>query len=297
MKCYLCGSNNYHKREGKVRDNPNIEILECDECGLVFLDTRNIGEDFYKQNNMLNADFFKLTQRDSDSLKNQILFLEREWGLRAQLRLEFLKETIIGKDILDFGSGHCQFLSLAKEFAKSVTGIELEEQVEPIYKKHNIPLYRSISESIWGGVKYDIITAFHVVEHLQDPIAILKELSACLKESGKIIIEVPNANDALLTIYKNKAFSEFTYCSGHLFLYNLHTLRKLGEKAGLKAEFVKCIQRYPLSSTLHWLSTGKPQGHKHWGNFIDNPILQNAYEQTLASLGATDTLIAQFVVK
>lgn len=64
-----------------------------------------------------------------------------------------------------------------------------------------------------GGIKYDIITAFHVVEHLQDSIAILKELSSCLKENGKMIIEVPNADDALLTIYKSKAFREFTYCT------------------------------------------------------------------------------------
>ncbi|WP_415578382.1 class I SAM-dependent methyltransferase, partial [Helicobacter burdigaliensis] len=142
-----------------------------------------------------------------------------------------------------------------------------------------------------------IITAFHVVEHLQDPIIILKELSACLKENGKMIIEVPNANDALLTIYKNKAFREFTYWSPHLYLYSLHTLRLLGEKADLKVEFVKCIQRYPLSNTLYWLSNGLPAGQKHWGNFIDNPILQNAYEQTLASLGTTDTLIAQFSLK
>ncbi|EOJ0286810.1 class I SAM-dependent methyltransferase [Campylobacter jejuni] len=292
MECYLCNNKDYHKREGKVRDNPDIGILECDNCGLVFLDTNSVNEKFYEQNNMLSADFFKLTQRDNDTLQNQILFLEREWGIRAQSRLNFLKETIIGKELLDFGSGHGQFLIQAKPFAKSVTGIEIEEQVKPIYEQNNITLLRKLSEATGGG--YDIITAFHVIEHLQDPVGILKELSTKLKENGKIIIEVPNANDALLTIYKNKAFQEFTYYSGHLFLYNPHNLKILGEKSGFKVNFVKCIQRYPLSSTLHWLSTNKPQGHKLWGNFIDNEILQNAYEQTLASLGATDTLIAQF---
>lgn len=294
MKCYLCGSSENHEREGKVRDNPDIKILECNECGLVFLDTKNIDEEFYKQDNMLDANFFKLTQRGDDTLQNQILFLEREWGLRAKLRVEFLKEALIGKDVLDFGSGHCQFLLLAKELAKSVSGIELENQVESIYKTNHIPLYRSINECLGGGGKYDLITAFHVVEHLQDPITTLQDLSHCLQKNGKMVIEVPNANDALLTIYNNQAFKEFTYCSGHLFLYSPHTLKKLGEKAGFKVDFVRCIQRYPLSSTLHWLSLNKPQGHKHWGNFIDNPMLQNAYEQTLASLGATDTLIAQF---
>lgn len=109
-----------------------------------------------------------------------------------------------------------------------------------------------------------------------------------------MIIEVPNADDALLSIYQNKAFQHFTYWSPHLYLYNPHTLRKLAQKAGLHVDFVKGIQRYPLSNTLYWLSFGKPAGQKVWGNFLDNPILQQAYENTLASLGATDTLIAQF---
>lgn len=115
-----------------------------------------------------------------------------------------------------------------------------------------------------------------------------------LTKGGKIIIEVPNANDALLTIYKNKAFSEFTYWSPHIYLYNTYTLGLLAKKADLKIDFIKCIQRYPLSNTLYWLSNGMPGGHKEWGNFIDNNILQSSYESTLASLGATDTLIAQF---
>ncbi len=132
------------------------------------------------------------------------------------------------------------------------------------------------------------------MEHLEDPIAILRQLAELLRDDGKIIIEVPNGNEALLSIYKNKAYSEFIYTNVHLYCFTPHTLRLLGEKAGLKVEFVKCIQRYPISNHLYWLAHNTPNGQKQWGSFIDNPLLQNAYEQTLASLGATDTLIAQF---
>lgn len=55
MKCYLCGGEKSHKREGKVRDNPNIAILECDECGLVFLDTQTTNDKFYARGNMYNT--------------------------------------------------------------------------------------------------------------------------------------------------------------------------------------------------------------------------------------------------
>lgn len=59
-------------------------------------------------------------------------------------------------------------------------------------------------------------------------------------------------------------------------------------------EFIKHIQRYPLSNHLYWLSQGKPGGHVKWGEFLDSKTLSNAYEAQLASLGATDTLIAIF---
>lgn len=75
------------------------------------------------------------------------------------------------------------------------------------------------------------------------------------------------------------------YYVGHLYLFNPHTLRRLGEQTGLKVDFVRGVQRFPLSNTLYWLIRGRPGGHQHWGRFLDNEQLQRAY---------ADTLIAQF---
>lgn len=294
MKCYLCGSEKHFQREGKVRDNSNIKILECIECGLVFLDTQNTNEKFYQENGMLAFDFFKKTNREynPNNIKETINVLQNERKIQLQKRFAFCLNYIIGKDILDFGSGYAGFLIKAKEFAKSVTGIELEEQVAPIYEEYNIPLMRNLVNG-GGKNKYDVITAFHVIEHLQDPIAILKQLASLLKENGKMIIEVPNGNDALLTIFKNKPYQDFIYWSAHLYYFTPYTLKKLGEKAGLKVEFVKGVQRYSFANNLYWLSFGKPAGEKEWGNFIDDSISQY-WESSLASVGATDTLMALF---
>ena len=277
MQCYLCGSERYFRREGKVRDNPSIEILECESCGLVFLSEQSTSDEFYAQGGMHNQQqVYELTGR-KDFINDMYKF--------NRSRLEFVLDSLIGKDIVDFGSGYGGFLIQAKPFAKSVLGIELESQVKPVYERYGIPLASSLEEAFAiaqscqaqqqnhpdkttsGGGNYDLLTAFHVIEHLADPIGILRQLASLLKDNGKMIIEVPNANDALLTIYKNKAFSEFTYWSPHLYLYNPHTLRKLGQKAGLAVDFVKCVQRYPLSNTLHWLSNGLPAGQKIWGGF------------------------------
>ena len=276
MKCNLCNSKNYKKRKGTVRDNKNLEIFECGDCGLVFLSEDNhINEAFYENSNMHQSfDFYKW--------RNETLVDDTR-------RYEFLKSSLVNKKVLDFGSGNGGFLKLTKNISKKVLGVELEKAIIPFYKEENIPFENNLDNI---SDKFDIITSFHVIELIKEPLKILDKLKNLLDDNGRLIIEVPNANDALLTIYENEAFSNFTYWSCHLYLYTQHTLNLLAKQSGFEVEFIKHIQRYPLSNHLYWLSKNKPGGHEKWGNFFDSNELTKAYENQLASLGATDTIIA-----
>lgn len=275
MFCNLCRSKDFKKRKGTVRDNKNLEIFECTDCGLVFLSENNhIDENFYENSNMHQSfDFYKW--------RNETLVDDTR-------RFEFLKNSLINKKILDFGSGNGGFLKLTKNISKRVLGVELEKAIIPFYKEENISLENNLDNI---NEKFDIITSFHVIEHIKEPLKILDKLKNLLEDNGRLIIEVPNANNALLTIYENEAFSNFTYWSCHLYLYTHHTLNLLAKQTGFEVEFIKHIQRYPLSNHLYWLSKNKPGGHEKWGNFFDSKELNSAYENQLASLGATDTII------
>jgi 2-polyprenyl-3-methyl-5-hydroxy-6-metoxy-1,4-benzoquinol methylase len=278
VTCFLCGSTDYRERNGSVRDNDTLKILECNHCGLVFLSNlEHINEDYYQESNM--SEGFSVQQWLNETHTDDTR------------RFEFVKEMIINKDIIDFGSGAGGFLSQAKKIAKSVTGIELDNKIISHYKNEDI-LHTADIESLADN-HYDLITAFHVIEHLKEPREILDALISKLKKNGKLILEVPNANDALLSLYKNEAFSHFTYWSPHLFLYTDHTLRLLFKPFNIEIDFIKHIQRYPLSNHLYWLSHNKPGGHQVWGNFIDSPELTKAYESQLASFNATDTILLQ----
>ena len=151
MKCYLCGSQNHHKRQGKVRDDASINILECDECGLVFLDKQKTGDEYYESDSMLSADFFKFTKREGDSLEEQKRIFDIDNSIFIKARFKKLKRKLTGKSILDFGSGRAGFLILAQKVAKEVAGVELEN-VDEIYKKHNIPLFKSLNEARGGSL-------------------------------------------------------------------------------------------------------------------------------------------------
>lgn len=278
MACNLCGCKEYKKREGSVRDNNSLEVYECLECGLVYLSSfEHMDESFYEDSNMHKEIDFKKWQNET-----------REDDKR---RFEFTKNIITNKTVLDFGSGTGGFLERAKDIASDICGVELEKAVKPYYEKNSIPLYQNLEDI---DLKFDVITSFHVIEHLPSPKEMLEKLSSLLNPNGKMIIEVPNSNDALLTLYKSEEFSHFTYWSCHLYLYNQSTLQLLAREAGLKVDFIKHIQRYPLSNHMYWLSQGKPGGHTKWGEFLDSKQLNDAYEANLASLGLTDTLIAQF---
>jgi SAM-dependent methyltransferase len=168
-----------------------------------------------------------------------------------------------------------------------VVGVEPERRVREHWGDA-IGLCASLEDA---GTEYDLITAFHVLEHLSDPRATLRELALRLAAGGRLVIEVPHSEDALLTLYDHDAFQRFTYWSQHLFLFNADTLRRLAAQAGLRAVSIQQFQRYPLSNHLYWLSRNRPGGHREW-SFLDTPALSEAYTASLASIGKCDTIIA-----
>ena len=276
MTCYLCEAQSFVRRKGSVRDVPDIGIQECCACGLVTLTSQDhIGETFYQRSGMhgetLPSIQSWLSETDADD----------------ERRFNMLRSALPGRRLLDFGAGACGFLLKAKTLAAEVVGVEPEARVIEAWKgKLNIaPDLGNVS------AKFDIVTAFHVVEHLVDPRKVLADLGKMLSPRGRLIVEVPSSDDALLTLYDCSAFQKFTYWSQHLFLFNAATLERVTRQAGLRVTAIKHVQRYPLSNHLHWLSRGKPGGHQTW-QFLNNPDLVNAYASALAAVGKTDTQVA-----
>jgi 2-polyprenyl-3-methyl-5-hydroxy-6-metoxy-1,4-benzoquinol methylase len=274
--CYLCNHPDFRVRKGVVRDAPSLQILECTNCSLVVLSSFQ----------HLQAGHYEESGMHGDVLPSIESWL-RETEQDDQRRFEILKAALVNRKVMDFGCGAGGFVRKAKSLAAEVAGVEPERRVRD-YWGDAIALHCNLKDA---GDEYDLITAFHVIEHLPDPRAMLRELSAHLKEGGRLVIEVPSSEDALLTLYDSDAFQRFTYWSQHLFLFNSETLRRLATQAGLRVLSIQQFQRYPLSNHLHWLSRNRPGGHQHW-SFLDTPELTEAYASSLAALGKCDTLIA-----
>jgi 2-polyprenyl-3-methyl-5-hydroxy-6-metoxy-1,4-benzoquinol methylase len=276
MACYLCNSSEFRYRKGQVRDDPSLKIIECLACGLVSLGSSDhIAPGHYEAGGMHGESPASieawLRATDADDSR----------------RFDMLQGQMANKRVLDFGSGAGGFLRKAQSVAAFAAGIEPETRVREHWNGA-ISLHADLKDA---DRDFDLITAFHVIEHLADPQTILTQLAESLAPSGRIVIEVPNADDALLTLYESEAFQRFTYWSQHLYLFNQETMRQLAGQAGLRVVAIRQMQRYPLSNHLHWLSKGKPGGHQQWA-FLDTDVLVEAYEASLAALGKCDTIVA-----
>ena len=274
-KCYLCGGNEFDKLKGIVRDNKRIKVYKCKNCSLIMLNSQNhIDENFYEKGNMRSGKFSPEKWQENafpDDLR----------------RFNYLKKHIKDKNVVDFGCGAGGFIKLAKPCCKTICGIEKEEQIQDYLNNLGYSIFSSIDEI---NTKADFITLFHVLEHIKDPVELLKSFKEHLNNDSKVIIEVPNANDALISLYKSKAFSHFTWWSCHLYTFNKQNLKTIAQKAGYKINYIKNVQRYGISNHLYWLIKGKPGGHLKY-SWLNISVFDKIYAWILSLFDKTDTII------
>lgn len=280
--CYLCGSASAHViHKGTRGGHDDIDVLRCDDCGLVRLShgIENY-ENFYRGSGMREYIHESLQQMRLETRQDD------------ERRYRMLERMLEGKTVLDYGCGDGGFLVRASKVAASAVGVELEDAMRKDLNVEGLECYASLSDV----GKFDIITMFHVIEHLDDAQMYLLEIASHLAPGGKLIIETPNANDALLSLYNCSSFADFTYWHCHLYLYSTSTLSRLARKTGYKEIFSEQLQRYPLSNSLYWLSKGRPGGHFDW-SLLSDANLDKLYGDKLAKLGIADTLFAIWTLR
>jgi len=273
----------------KTRDK-KIKVLKDLKTKIIFLEKYITSTEYYSSVKYKDDD--RKTKDKAKKIANVKTFFEYiktpiiEDDYRRTSQFEkYLKN----KNILDFGCGWGGFLRNIKNY-KSLSGVELRQEclnyVKNNFKKLNI------SDNVNSFKhKFDIITMFHVLEHIPYQIETLKVLKSKLKNNGKIIIEVPHAEDFLILQDELKEFKNFTFWSEHLILHTYNSLKTVLSKAGFKNINVQYYQRYNFSNHLGWFLKRQPGGHNFYKNIIDEK-LNISYCENLKRLGQTDTLIA-----
>jgi 2-polyprenyl-3-methyl-5-hydroxy-6-metoxy-1,4-benzoquinol methylase len=263
----------------KVRDRDDIAVMKCKKSGVMFL-SRSDHMEISHYENMQGFNYWSSADRRQAVLGS----LEDN-----QRRCAQFQGLIANRTWLDVGTGAGGILQVLGSIAREVVAVEPQEQARAELTKEGIQTYARVEDV--PDEHFEVVTLFHVFEHLTEPIETLETITRKMATGGRLIIEVPHAGDFLLSFLDLEEFKAFTFWSEHLILHTRQSLTLFLRKAGFRNIVVQGVQRYPLANHLHWLARRKPGGHVAWNNLRTLEV-DRAYADLLATLDKTDTLIA-----
>jgi 2-polyprenyl-3-methyl-5-hydroxy-6-metoxy-1,4-benzoquinol methylase len=188
VDCPLCSESDFVPVGDKDRHGDPLATDLCRTCGHVFTNpqpTEAELEQFY-------TDDYRSSYKGVLTPKPKHVYRA---GLRAIERLTrlqpYLKESA---HILDIGAGGGEFTYLMMRAGHSIRGIEPNRGYADFAKSEYAIDIKVGTVSNAGGRDecWDVITLHHVLEHLADPVSVLRSLAQDLTDDGIFVIEVPN---------------------------------------------------------------------------------------------------------
>jgi len=255
ITCYLCGSKHIQVVRTKLRHNIKRDVLSCGTCGLVFLRPRR------KDLQSYYASEYRKQHSPVIGKSNDAKEIFDVYAPVQESRLARVKPYLgRRKRVLDVGASAGHFLYKIRPYVKECVAIEFNlENAEFIRKKLHLRAYTELIEKTdIPEEHFDVIFLLQTLEHMDDPLTFLKTAKRYLKPGGILYVEVPNLNEATLSVYHNAAYEDFYYREPHLFYYTPITLRRLVAKAGYTGHIVP-FQWYNIVNQMHWLLLDAPQ--------------------------------------
>ncbi len=238
QECLVCGED-VSQYKTPVKDylvsGDKFDLVVCSKCGLLHTSPAPLKKDIYKY--YQSQDYISHLQSPTTILQ-KIYFVVRNIMLNKKFRI--VKKHCTSEDkILDFGCGTGEFLS--KCISKGMQGYGLE----PDSKARNVArkvvegqVFEDIGElHQLSNEFFDIITLWHVIEHIHDLNESMEVFFNYLKYGGVLILAVPEHESYDAKFYKNK-WAAYDV-PRHLYHFNKESITYLANKHGFSLVQIK----------------------------------------------------------
>jgi SAM-dependent methyltransferase len=221
IPCNLCGASDVEVIGSRDRDRRPLRTTICRRCGLVWSNPRPGEADvrrYYSSEYRLDY-----KGRSTPSLRH-VARSARGALNRYRDLAPYLKQ---GDRILDAGSGAGEVVYVLRRLGFDASGLEPDEH----YARHaretlDVPVVTGFVQDVsFPPGRFDVITMYHALEHVENPTAILQRLRSWLSDSGVLLIEVPNIEARCISPNHRFHFA-------HFYHFNRETLEHLGRKSG-----------------------------------------------------------------
>lgn len=229
ITCPICNGNNFDPFITSIdhtKSQQEFSLVKCIACNFLITSPRpdsNSLSKYYESENYISH---------TNSSKNLIDYIyKRIRVLTLKWKLNLIKSYKHNGKLLDYGCGTGEFLNVCQIANWQCTGIEPAGVARG--KASNLtklPIAESLNQM--GSEKFDVITLWHVLEHVADLNKKISELKGCLAKGGIIFIAVPNYES--LDAKKYKSYWAAYDVPRHLWHFSQSTMSHLLTKHGLK---------------------------------------------------------------
>lgn len=229
-KCPWCGSNKAQINlwlKDEFLTKKDFHICECLNCGLLYTMPRPSKEKigaYYK------SDEYYSHQENKKGFVPRLYEAIKKINLKHKFRLAS-RDLPVGK-LLDIGCGVGDFLHVAENKGWQCTGVEPSEEAREIARQRikGDLLYSEDLEQL-PDQSFDLITMWHVLEHVDDLKWQVAQLQRLIKPNGRIVIAVPNYRS-----YDGRFYNAYWAAYDvprHLNHFNRTVLTKMFKTSGL----------------------------------------------------------------
>lgn len=205
-KCPACGVyQSYAVYLEKVKDytvsKNDYTIVQCKQCQFVYTNPRPTEAEAYKY--YISEDYISHSNTRKDII-SRIYARVRSYNIKFKEQTAFKAIGRKGK-LLDYGCGTGEFLNYTKQQGWKSVGIEPGTDARAMaISNYGLEVFEeSAIDSLEEGT-FDVITLWHVLEHVYPLHQRIKKFHKLLKPDGALIIAVPNR-----TTYEEKQFGEY----------------------------------------------------------------------------------------
>lgn len=179
-----------------------------------------------------SVDYISHTDGNKSVFEKMYQFVK---GIALKNKLRLINSQSSKGRILDIGAGVGDFLSVAKNDGWETIGIEPSDKAKTIARNKGVSFVENLSEL--ESNSFDVITMWHVLEHVPDLENQIKELKRLIKPNGTVIIAVPNFK-SFDAAYYGKYWAAYDVPI-HLWHFSKTAIQKLFAKENL--ELVKVL--------------------------------------------------------
>jgi 2-polyprenyl-3-methyl-5-hydroxy-6-metoxy-1,4-benzoquinol methylase len=199
-ECPVCKGNTFTAQASCIDhtvSHETFQVIKCSHCSLAITSPRPEDEQLDKYYQSVN--YISHSGKSSGGI-GIIYRMARSFSLiwKKNLIHRFKKSG----DILDFGCGTGEFLYTLQKSGWKTTGVEPSNTAREKAKESTQHTIAKNLDEI-SNQSFDVITAWHVLEHVPDLTDTLHKLKAMIRKNGMIIIAVPNYESYDGLVYKN----------------------------------------------------------------------------------------------